>query len=1586
MLQTGRKVLVVLALFMIFQMIQNVKANDDLIVDFFYDPVYPLSLEEIQFKDNSTYKGENVSNWPCQPIWDFGDGSICYEMNPTHAYKKPGRYNVTYTLILEDNGKYVNGTVTKQIIVQNRCPVAKFYWIKTNTTILFNASFSYDLDGSIVNYTWDFGDGSVAYGKVVTHAYAEDGTYNVTLTIKDDYGDVNQTYMEVNTLNKMPVANFDFSPKTPTDLEEVQFMDLSYDLDGYIDGYIWVFGDGNISYEQNPRHRYGDDGTYNVKQIVIDNGGSYAIITKQITVYNVGPTANFSWQPKYPFPGKNIIFNASFSYDLDGSIVNYTWDFGDGSVAYGKVVTHAYAEDGTYNVTLTIKDDDGAIATRVKRLFIADYYVDKNIFDPNNHTWNKIQDAIDNATDDSSIYIRSGIYNENVLIYKKLRIMGENATINGIINLTQNEILIKNLTIKNILHISSNNNLIKDCKINAHINIKGNENVIINNQINSENISIVISGNKNEILNNTIDALYGCKIEGNENYISNNSFSCVIFGIRLKGENNVIKRNLIKNCQYGIQLLNSATIENNIFDSNLYGLKIDNYSIIGKNIFKNNYDCGIFASRQFVITNSEFFDNKIAIWANEYAIIMGIVIDGGEYGIRISNGEIENSTIYNLSYGIEVNNNINLINCLINGNEYGLIGKAKINNCNFSENYIGISVEGSLINNSYFIGNVFAVNITNSSIYNCSFIRNGVGLKAQNSSISFSTFKNNDFAVFTLYATVFKNNTIEENNIGIQVEGSKNIFDNNKLLNNTYGMRILFSPSNTLYGNIFIGNKYNLNIEGSRLEHFYQKIDESNKINYKAIAYLINNSNKEYSGFYGYFALINCSNIHLENIEISNNGEGLLIVMSKNISINGKFIKNINGIYLLKGCNITLVVNSSYNENGISAKSVNDMEIYNSKFYGNIKGINVFNIERKEANIVIRNCSLDNNSLGINVENILELYVKNSTLFNEKNLRIFNSNISIYNCSLYGKNGIIIEFSYLDAKDCNLYCNYSINVSKSILYFTGMINNSLYGIVAHDSILYLKSKIISNEFGIMLENCSLSIDNSNLSKNYLNFINNSKIYINNTTFYQNTYAINVTNCQGKIENSTFYKNSYAIILYSPIPLYNITAGENTHGVVIYTMNNSIRNGEFYNNSNAIEIYQNGNEIDYILFHHNYNGILINSTNSKITNCTFWRNFYGIVAYGENNTIYHNNFIYNSKNAMEYGNNIWNASYPAGGNYWYDYAGRDYYKGKKQNESGSDGIGDIPYELNKNKDFYPLMEIYENASPMPNLAPIASFYFYPSTPYSFDEIIFIDTSYDENGNRDIINWTWDFGDGNISYEQVVKHSYKKPGTYNITLFVKDKAGLNSSYTLQIVVKNLPPSADFSWNPKDLRSYTVVTFNANLSKDLDGYIVNYTWDFGDGSVAYGEKVTHKYTKSGEYTVKLFVKDNNGEEGSAEYTIKVGNREPTANFIYAPEKPKAGEIINFTDLSNDLDGEIVEWKWEFGDGTISYDKNPSHTYNKPGIYIVNLTVKDNEGGRANYSIKIKIGRKETPSFGILLFTLAILIAILRKWKNFK
>ena len=87
-------------------------------------------------------------------------------------------------------------------------------------------------------------------------------------------------------------------------------------------------------------------------------------------VSNLPPVANFSWHPVIPKVGQNITFDASSSYDSDGSIVNYTWDFGDGSVGYGMNVKHAYSRAGAYNVTLVVTDDDGATASIIKQIRI----------------------------------------------------------------------------------------------------------------------------------------------------------------------------------------------------------------------------------------------------------------------------------------------------------------------------------------------------------------------------------------------------------------------------------------------------------------------------------------------------------------------------------------------------------------------------------------------------------------------------------------------------------------------------------------------------------------------------------------------------------------------------------------------------------------------------------------------------------------------------------------------------------------------------------------------------------------------------------------------------------------------------------------------------------------------------------------------------------------------------------------------------------------------------------------------------------------------------------------------------------------
>jgi len=81
-----------------------------------------------------------------------------------------------------------------------------------------------------------------------------------------------------------------------------------------------------------------------------------------------------------------------------------------------------------------------------------------------------------------------------------------------------------------------------------------------------------------------------------------------------------------------------------------------------------------------------------------------------------------------------------------------------------------------------------------------------------------------------------------------------------------------------------------------------------------------------------------------------------------------------------------------------------------------------------------------------------------------------------------------------------------------------------------------------------------------------------------------------------------------------------------------------------------------------------------------------------VTSASDNTIYHNNFINNSENGFDDSSNIWNDSYPSGGNFWSDYTGSDNNHGPDQNLSGGDGIGDTPYDINGdgNQDSYPFM--------------------------------------------------------------------------------------------------------------------------------------------------------------------------------------------------------------------------------------------------------------------------------------------------------
>ena len=181
-----------------------------------------------------------------------------------------------------------------------------------------------------------------------------------------------KVYLFSTVVNRPPVAGFSYSPASPTSVDVVRFYDQSYDPDGRVVRWLWEFGDGASSTEQNPVHRYADDGCYTVRLTVWDDKGAKASVSRAIVVRNVRPEAAFAVRPERPYEGQEVVFDASQSHDPDGSIAKYEWDLdGDGRAdARGVVVRHVYDRPGAYRVRLTVIDDDGARAVAEKAITV----------------------------------------------------------------------------------------------------------------------------------------------------------------------------------------------------------------------------------------------------------------------------------------------------------------------------------------------------------------------------------------------------------------------------------------------------------------------------------------------------------------------------------------------------------------------------------------------------------------------------------------------------------------------------------------------------------------------------------------------------------------------------------------------------------------------------------------------------------------------------------------------------------------------------------------------------------------------------------------------------------------------------------------------------------------------------------------------------------------------------------------------------------------------------------------------------------------------------------------------------------------
>lgn len=226
----------------------------------------------------------------------------------------------------------------------------------------FTSSSSSD-DNEVSSYAWDFKDGSTSTEMNPVHTFTEVGSYIVELTVKDNEGLTNVDTVTITVgedENLAPKAVASSNVQTGEAPIEITFKGSDSTDDYNITSYEWDFKDGSTAAQANPKHTFTTPGVYNVTLTVTDESGltdegSITITVSENT--NEAPKAIASVTPASGEAPLQVRFTGSNSTD-DKSVTNYAWALNPGG-ANAADFNYTYANPGTYEVQLVVKDADG---------------------------------------------------------------------------------------------------------------------------------------------------------------------------------------------------------------------------------------------------------------------------------------------------------------------------------------------------------------------------------------------------------------------------------------------------------------------------------------------------------------------------------------------------------------------------------------------------------------------------------------------------------------------------------------------------------------------------------------------------------------------------------------------------------------------------------------------------------------------------------------------------------------------------------------------------------------------------------------------------------------------------------------------------------------------------------------------------------------------------------------------------------------------------------------------------------------------------------------------------------------------------
>jgi gliding motility-associated-like protein len=320
-------------------------------VNFSWVPPSACVASSVQFTAASP---STANKW----YWDFGDGNVdnTNNPNPSYSYLKPGTYNVKLT-------EYNNGcwdTLSKSIVVNP--PLANF---KISTVCGAKNSFVFtdNSTGPVTTYLWDFGDMTTSNSPgPITHTYppGPPKLYNVTLTATTGACS-NTSPVQVVNANQGTVITFS-KPSVCAN----SIINIGATIDPNIVNYFFEFGDGNTSSGSNASldYVYAKPGTYFVKVITTDKTGCMDSSAATPITIN-GPTANFTAPPALTCGALTFNFkDLSTPYPAGANIVNWLWDFGDGTTSnLPAPPAHTYSIPGNFTPNLTVTDINGCSGT-----------------------------------------------------------------------------------------------------------------------------------------------------------------------------------------------------------------------------------------------------------------------------------------------------------------------------------------------------------------------------------------------------------------------------------------------------------------------------------------------------------------------------------------------------------------------------------------------------------------------------------------------------------------------------------------------------------------------------------------------------------------------------------------------------------------------------------------------------------------------------------------------------------------------------------------------------------------------------------------------------------------------------------------------------------------------------------------------------------------------------------------------------------------------------------------------------------------------------------------------------------------------